>query len=208
MLEEPTIKDNAESDIEEETMVVKELYKVENNEIVVNNSIRWLKKGRVRPIDESVFCYIHDGHVTWSAGGVNQHSHTSRKIDYTRQHNEVSIPKIFIRVFKAKSDIRIRTDAKIWNNTPNTLRMVGKNMLRGYDLSANKLGLIYKFYVEIVPCVMNWDRIVTKSHKTYFKRLKMPMSIEVYIQLIVIKKIVEEIFFDRPRVSESEPNGK
>ncbi|TBU11209.1 hypothetical protein CWI38_1320p0010 [Hamiltosporidium tvaerminnensis] len=190
MLEEPTIKDNAESNIEEETMVVKE------------------------PSDESVFCYIHDGHVTWSAGGVNQHSHTSRKIWYDEYicSDRVDIilslqNKFSVSQFQ-KFLYEIRTDAKIWNNTPNTLRMVGKNMLRGYDLSANKLGLIYKFYVEIVPCVMNWDRIVTKSHKTYFKRLKMPMSIEVYIQLIVIKKIVEEIFFDRPRVSESEPNGK
>ncbi|TBU01554.1 hypothetical protein CWI36_1315p0020 [Hamiltosporidium magnivora] len=204
MLEEPTIKDNAESDIEEETMVVKELYKVENNEIVVNNSIRWLKKGRVRPSDESVFCYIHDGHVTWSAGGVNQHSHTSRKILKCLNR---TIPDNIMKWYDEYicSD---RVDIILSLQNKFSVSQFQKFLYEGYDLSANKLGLIYKFYVEIVPCVMNWDRIVTKSHKTYFKRLKMPMSIEVYIQLIVIKKIVEEIFFDRPRVSESEPNGK
>ncbi|TBU11780.1 hypothetical protein CWI38_1041p0030 [Hamiltosporidium tvaerminnensis] len=65
-----------------------------------------------------------------------------------------------------------------------------------YDLLANELGLIYKCSVEIIPYVMTWDGIVTKYHKTYVKRLQIPMN------------TVETISFNRRRGLESKPNAK
>ncbi|TBT99921.1 hypothetical protein CWI39_1847p0010, partial [Hamiltosporidium magnivora] len=72
-----------------------------------------------------------------------------------------------------------------------------------YDLLANELGLIYKCSVEIIPYVMTWDGIVIKYHKTYVKRLQIPINVEAYIQSIVLKKTVETISFDRRRGLES-----
>ncbi|KAK1350460.1 hypothetical protein LUQ84_000695 [Hamiltosporidium tvaerminnensis] len=55
---------------------------------------------------------------------------------------------------------------------------------------------------------MTWDGIVTKYHKTYVKRLQIPMNVEGYIQSIVLKKTVETISFDRRRRLESGPNAE
>ncbi|TBU03656.1 hypothetical protein CWI36_0887p0020, partial [Hamiltosporidium magnivora] len=68
------------------------------------------------------------------------------------------------------------------------LQIVETEKLRKYDLLANELGLIYKCSVEIIPYVITWDGIVTKYHKTYLKRLQIPMNVEAYIQSIVLKK--------------------
>ncbi|TBU02045.1 hypothetical protein CWI36_1202p0010, partial [Hamiltosporidium magnivora] len=65
-----------------------------------------------------------------------------------------------------------------------SLQIVETEKLRKYDLLANELGLIYKCNVEIIPYVMTWDGIVTKYHKTYVKRLQIPMNVEAYIQSI------------------------
>ncbi|TBU07371.1 hypothetical protein CWI36_0285p0060, partial [Hamiltosporidium magnivora] len=65
-----------------------------------------------------------------------------------------------------------------------SLQIVETEKLRKYDLLANELGLIYKCSVEIIPYVMTWDGIVTKYHKTYVKRLQIPMNVEAYIQSI------------------------
>ncbi|TBT98395.1 hypothetical protein CWI36_2404p0020 [Hamiltosporidium magnivora] len=66
----------------------------------------------------------------------------------------------------------------------NSLQIVETEKLRKYDLLANELGLIYKCSEEIISYVMNWDGIVTKYHKTYVKRLQIPMNVEAYIQSI------------------------
>ncbi|TBU10071.1 hypothetical protein CWI38_2048p0020, partial [Hamiltosporidium tvaerminnensis] len=89
-----------------------------------------------------------------------------------------------------------------------SLQIVETEKLRKYDLLANELGLIYKCNVEIIPYVMTWDGIVTKYHKTYVKRLQIPMNVEAYIQSIVLKKTVETISFDRRRGLESGPNAE
>ncbi|TBU20456.1 hypothetical protein CWI38_0068p0060 [Hamiltosporidium tvaerminnensis] len=113
-------------------------------------------------------------------------------------------------------DTRIKTDVKIRCNRPDifildkrqnritlievgitsqdSLQIVETVKLRKYDLLANELGLIYKCSVEIIPYVMTWDGIVTKYHKTYVKRLQIPMN------------TVETISFDRRRGLESVDN--
>ncbi|TBT98663.1 hypothetical protein CWI36_2288p0010, partial [Hamiltosporidium magnivora] len=63
-----------------------------------------------------------------------------------------------------------------------SLQIVETEKLRKYDLLANEL-----------------DGIVTKYHKTYLKRLQIPINVEAYIQSIVLKKTVEMISFDRRR---------
>ncbi|TBT98990.1 hypothetical protein CWI37_1511p0010, partial [Hamiltosporidium tvaerminnensis] len=99
-------------------------------------------------------------------------------------------------------DTRIKTDVKIRNNRPDifvldkrrnkitlievgitsqdSLQIVETEKLRKYDLLANELGLIYKCSVEIIPYVITWDGIVTKYHKTYLKRLQIPINVEAY----------------------------
>ncbi|TBU20598.1 hypothetical protein CWI38_0046p0010, partial [Hamiltosporidium tvaerminnensis] len=89
-----------------------------------------------------------------------------------------------------------------------SLQIVETKTLRKYDLLANKLGLIYKCSVEIIPYVMTWDGIVTKYHKSHLKRLEIPMNVEAYIQSIVLKKTVETISFDRRRGLESGLNAE
>ncbi|TBU10160.1 hypothetical protein CWI38_1977p0010, partial [Hamiltosporidium tvaerminnensis] len=115
-------------------------------------------------------------------------------------------------------DTRIKTDVKIRNNRPDifvldkrrnkitlievgitsqdSLQIVETDKLRKYDLLANELGLIYKY------------GIVTKYHKTYLKRLQIPINVEAYIQSIVLKKTVEMISFDRRRGIESGPSAE
>ncbi|TBU10428.1 hypothetical protein CWI38_1768p0020, partial [Hamiltosporidium tvaerminnensis] len=214
------------------------LYNARNNELVgVNYSSRCLKKGSVRPRDETVFFYIQDRNVFWGAEGVCQHCNTSRKTvdhlatrcekmlghDYTRRHNEVPLcsRNSYFEYAEIRVDTRIKTDVKIRNNRPDifvlekirnkitlievgissqdSFQIVETEKLRKYDLLANELGLIYKFSVEIIPYVITWDGIVTKYHKTYLKRLQIPINVEAYIQSIVLKKTVEMISFDRRR---------
>ncbi|TBU04234.1 hypothetical protein CWI37_0166p0050, partial [Hamiltosporidium tvaerminnensis] len=85
-----------------------------------------------------------------------------------------------------------------------SLKVVERAKLRKYDLLANNSGLIYKSSVEIIPYVMTWDGIVTKYHKTYVKRLQIPMNIEASIRSILLKKTVQTISFDRRRGLEAE----
>ncbi|TBU12610.1 hypothetical protein CWI38_0697p0050 [Hamiltosporidium tvaerminnensis] len=127
-------------------------------------------------------------------------------------------------------DTRIKTDVKIRNNRPDifvldkilnkitlievgitsqdSLQIVETEKLRKYDLLANELGLIYKCNVEIIPYVITWDGIVTKYHKTYLKRLQIPINVETYIHSIVLKKTLEMISFDRRRGIESGPSAE
>ncbi|TBU04508.1 hypothetical protein CWI36_0754p0010, partial [Hamiltosporidium magnivora] len=74
-----------------------------------------------------------------------------------------------------------------------SLQIVETLKLRKYDLLANELGLIYKCSVEIIPYVMTWDGIVTKYHKTYVKRLRIPMNIEAYIQSIQVDNEEDDV---------------
>ncbi|TBU12288.1 hypothetical protein CWI38_0816p0020 [Hamiltosporidium tvaerminnensis] len=131
---------------------------------------------------------------------------------------------------KIRVYIRIKTDVKIRNNRPDifildkkknkitlievgitsqdSLQIVEIEKLRKYDLLANKMGLIYKSSVEIIPYVMTWDGIVTEYYRSHLKRLEIPMNVEAYIQSIVLKKTVERISFDRRRGLESGLNAK
>ncbi|TBU06589.1 hypothetical protein CWI39_0461p0010, partial [Hamiltosporidium magnivora] len=117
-------------------------------------------------------------------------------------------------------DTRIKTDFKIRNNRPDlfildkkknkitlievgitfqdSLQIVETEKLRKYDPLANELGLIYK-------CS---DGIVKKYHKSYLKRLEIPMNEETYIQSIVLKKTLETICFDRRKGLESGLNAE
>ncbi|TBU12319.1 ADP-ribosylation factor [Hamiltosporidium tvaerminnensis] len=89
-------------------------------------------------------------------------------------------------------------------NNPNPL----ERLVPAFEWIGNTLGLIYKCSVEIIPYVITWDGIVTKYHKTYLKRLQIPINVEAYIQSIVLKKTVEMISFDRRRGIESGPSAE
>ncbi|TBU07723.1 hypothetical protein CWI39_0279p0010, partial [Hamiltosporidium magnivora] len=65
-----------------------------------------------------------------------------------------------------------------------SLQIVETEKLRKYDLLTNELGLMYVWIGDIIPYVITWDGIVTKYHKTYVKRLQIPMNVEAYIQSI------------------------
>ncbi|TBU19119.1 hypothetical protein CWI38_0219p0040 [Hamiltosporidium tvaerminnensis] len=175
-----------------------ELYIARNNELVsVNDSLRWLKKGSLKPRDEAVFCYIQHRNVFWGAEGMSTRCEKMLGYDYTRLYNEVvrCIHLLLLNKYKFKSSKRIRSHSvqEILDNEYAEIR------LRKYDLLANDLGLIYKSSVEIIPYVMTWDGIVTKYHKTYVKTLQIPMNIEASIRSILLKKTVQTISFDRRR---------
>ncbi|TBU10202.1 hypothetical protein CWI38_1945p0030 [Hamiltosporidium tvaerminnensis] len=133
-----------------------------------------------------------------------------------------SVQKILDNEYaEIRVNTRIKTDVKIRNNRPDifildkkknkmtlievgitfqdSLQIVETEKLRKYDLLANKLGLIYKCSVEIIPYVMTWDGIVTKYHKSHLKRLEIPMN---YLRRS------ETISFDRRRGLESGLNAE
>ncbi|TBU13348.1 hypothetical protein CWI38_0460p0050 [Hamiltosporidium tvaerminnensis] len=45
----------------------------------------------------------------------------------------------------------------------------------------NELGLFYKCSVEIISYGITLYRIGTKYHKSYLKRLQIPMNVKAYI---------------------------
>ena len=49
---------------------------------------------------------------------------------------------------------------------------------------------------RIIPWVINWDGIVTKTHKHYLKELGISNNIEAYMQSLVIRKTLEIISLD------------
>ncbi len=53
-----------------------------------------------------------------------------------------------------------------------------------------------------MPCVLEWDGIVTKFHKTYTKEIGLTTKIQSYIQFIVLKKSLESISYDYRRNSQ------
>ncbi|TBU06026.1 hypothetical protein CWI38_2657p0020, partial [Hamiltosporidium tvaerminnensis] len=136
------------------------------------------------------------------------------KFKSSKQIRSHSVQEILDNEYaEIRVDTRIKTDVKIRNNRPDIyildkkknkithieVGITSQDLLQIYDLLANELGLIYKCSVEIIPYVITWDGIVTKYHKTYLKRLQIPMNVEAYIQSIVLKKTVETISFDRRR---------
>ncbi|TBT98863.1 hypothetical protein CWI36_2195p0010, partial [Hamiltosporidium magnivora] len=164
------------------------LYNARNNELVsVNDSSRCLKKGSVKL-------------------RMCQHCNQSRKtVDHLATRCEKMLVQEILDNEYAEIRVvtRIKTDVKIRCNRPDifildkrqnritlievgitsqdSLQIVETEKLRKYDLLENELGLIYKCNVEIIPYVMTWDGIVTKYHKTYVKRLQIPMNVEAYI---------------------------
>ena len=81
----------------------------------------------------------------------------------------------------------------------NQLITVETEKKRKYDILANHLGQLHKMKTKIIPWVMTWDGIVTKTHKYYLKELEIQPNIEAYMQSIVIKKTLESISFDYRR---------
>ena len=73
---------------------------------------------------------------------------------------------------------------------------------RKYDILANHLGQLYKMKTKIIPWVMTWDGIVTKTHKYYLKELGIGNQIEAYMQSLTIKKTLESISLDYRRGGE------
>ena len=55
---------------------------------------------------------------------------------------------------------------------------------------------------KIIPWVMTWDGIVTKTHKHYLKELGITSNIEAYMQSLVIRKTLESISLDHRRGEE------
>ncbi len=55
---------------------------------------------------------------------------------------------------------------------------------------------------RIIPWVMTWDGIVTKTHKHYLKELGISNNIEAYMQSLVIRKTLESISLDHRRGEE------
>ncbi|TBU20840.1 hypothetical protein CWI38_0017p0010, partial [Hamiltosporidium tvaerminnensis] len=107
-------------------LLLNKLYNARKNELVsVSDSSRWLKRGNIRPRNETVFCYIQDRNVFWGADGVCQHCGKSGKTvdhlatrcekmlghDYTRRHNEVvrCLHLLLLNRYKFKSSKRIRS---------------------------------------------------------------------------------------------------
>ena len=76
---------------------------------------------------------------------------------------------------------------------------VENEMLKKYDLIANKIALTYKCIVKIIPYVMTWDWCVTKFHTNYRSESGIQPKTEAYIQSVVLKKTLESISFDRRR---------
>ncbi|TBU20941.1 hypothetical protein CWI38_0008p0140 [Hamiltosporidium tvaerminnensis] len=195
------------------------LYSAKNNELVsVNDFLRWLKKGSVRPRDEAVFCYIQDINLFWGAEGMCQHCNQSRKtVDHLATRYDIikgshSVQEILHKEYsEIRVKTRIKTNVKIRCNRPDifildkrqnritlievgitsqdSLQIVETEKLRKYDLLANELGLIYLCSVEIIPYVMTWDGIGTNTIR-------------------LLRKTFETISFDRRRGLESGQNAE
>ncbi|TBT97701.1 hypothetical protein CWI37_2123p0010, partial [Hamiltosporidium tvaerminnensis] len=101
---------------------------------------------------------------------------------FNPQKKTKCLPDILI-LDKKKNKITL---IEVGITSQDSLQIVETEKLRKYDLLANELGLIYRCGVEIIPYVMTWDGIVTKYHKSHFKRLEIPMNLEAYIQSIVL----------------------
>ena len=67
---------------------------------------------------------------------------------------------------------------------------------RKYGTLANHLCQLYKMKTKIIPWVMTWDGIVTKTHKYHLKELEIGNIIEAYMQSLVIRKTLESISLD------------
>ncbi len=81
---------------------------------------------------------------------------------------------------------------------------VENEKLRKYDLVANELALTYKCKIKIIPYVMTWEGLVTKYHKKYRNEIGIQTKTEAYIQLLVLKKTLESISFERRKGLEEE----
>ncbi|KAF7677264.1 hypothetical protein TCON_2648 [Astathelohania contejeani] len=79
------------------------------------------------------------------------------------------------------------------------LQQVEVEKKRKHDLFANELEILYKAKTYIIPCVLIWEGVVTKYHRSYLKELGITPQIEAYIQLIVLKKTLESIYLEHQR---------
>ncbi|TBU10977.1 hypothetical protein CWI38_1450p0010, partial [Hamiltosporidium tvaerminnensis] len=146
----------------------------------INDPSNWLTKGNLRPRDKAVIFYIQD-----IEDGVCQHSSKSGKTvdhlanrcekrldhNYTIRHNEV-LQRINLLLlnryhFESSKQIRSHSVQKILDNE-----------------------------VEIIPCVVPWDGIVTKYYKMCLKKIQIFINAEECIESIILEKIVKTISFD------------
>jgi hypothetical protein len=95
------------------------------------------------------------------------------------------------------------TIVEIGITSPSQLITVETEKKRKYDILANHLGQLHKMKTKIIPWVMTWDGIVTKTHKYYLKQLGINENIEAYMQSLVLRKTLESISLDHRRGEES-----
>ena len=120
----------------------------------------------------------------------------------TRANTTIKIEacKPDIVVFDKKS--KLITIIEIGITSPSQLITVETEKKRKYDILANHLGQLHKMKTRIIPWVMTWDGIVTKTHKYYLKELEINNNIEAYMQSLVIRKTLESISLDHRRGEE------
>ncbi len=97
---------------------------------------------------------------------------------------------------------KLITIIEIGITSQNQLITVETEKKRKYDILANHLGQLHKMKTRIIPWVMTWDGIVTKTHKYYLKELGISNNIEAYMQSLVIRKTLESISLDHRREGE------
>ena len=138
----------------------------------------------------------------------------SHSIQETVSNNEVTInvdtrANTTIKIEACKPDIvvfdkksKLITIIEIGITSSSQLITVETEKKRKYDILANHLGQLHKMKTKIIPWVMTWDGIVTKTHKYYLKELGINPNIEAYMQSLVIRKTLESISLDHRRGEE------
>ena len=135
----------------------------------------------------------------------------SHSVQETVSNREVTInvdtrANTAIKIEACKPDIlvidrksKLITIIEIGITSQNQLITVETEKKRKYDVLANHLGQLHKMKTKIIPWVMTWDGIVTKTHKYYLKELGIGSNIEAYMQSLVLRKTLESISLEYKR---------
>ncbi|TBU12971.1 hypothetical protein CWI38_0569p0030 [Hamiltosporidium tvaerminnensis] len=148
---------------------------------------KWLKKGKIMPHNESVFCYIQDRNFS----GDHKVSTRCKKM---LGHNLIQcLHLLLLNRYKFKSSKQIRSHSvqeffimSDKNDVKIRLGITSQDSLQIVEIETLRKSYLL-FILEIIPYVMTWDSIMTKYHRTY---------------------TVETISFDRRRGLESRPNAE
>lgn len=62
---------------------------------------------------------------------------------------------------------------------------------RKYRPLAGELQSIYGFKINMIPCLMMWDGVVTKHYRIHLKEIGVKRNIEAYMHTIVLRKTLE-----------------